>query len=78
MSPVAPLRPDIPSPGTDKRIGLQTWSAMMRALYQPAMTTAWSIACADASDKSTGHRMRRMFVFTASRVASVEPAVDAD
>jgi hypothetical protein len=50
----------------------------MRALYQPAMTTAWSIACADASDKSTGHRMRRMFVFTASRVASVEPAVDAD
>ena len=37
----------------------------MRALYQPATTTACSIACADPSEKSVEHRMRVMFIFLA-------------
>ena len=52
--------------GTGMNSGLKTWSAVMGALNHLAIAIACSMTCADASDKSTGHRMRLMFGVTSS------------
>ena len=61
-------------PGIGMNIGLYKCSAVMDALYQRAITVAYSIARRDASEKSAGQRIR---VIGAMRCFNLRGTIDA-